>query len=143
MPRVLPGVVGLRVGVSQSARHAAGDEDGQFHRDDAPLVGHLVGELLQIDAVDQFHADEVKPARLAQMVGLDDVGVDEVGHELGLADEILDELLLAGVILPDDFHRHALDKVARAVLLGFVHHAHSPLENLADYLVAELALNGK
>ena len=109
----------------------------------AALFRHLLGELLQVDAVDQFHADEIKPARLAQMVGLDDVGVDQVGHQLGLADEILDELLLAGVVLADDLHGHALDKIARAVLLGLVDHAHAAFENLADNLVAELALNGE
>ena len=35
------------------------------------------------------------PLRLAEMIGLDDVGVDQVGDELGLADEVLDEHLLA------------------------------------------------
>ena len=44
-------------------------------------------------------ADETNAVRLAQMIGLDDVGVDQVGDELGLADEIFDEHLLARVIL--------------------------------------------
>jgi hypothetical protein len=77
------------------------------------------------------------------MIGLDDVGMDQVGHQLGFADEILDELLLVGVILADDLHGDALDKVARAMLLGLVHDAHAALENLADDLVAEITLNGK
>ena len=102
-----------------------------------------MGELLQVDAVDQFHADEIKPARLAQMVGLDDVGMDQVRHQFGLADEILDELFLVGVILADDLHGHALDEIARAVLLGFVNDAHAALENLAHDFVAELVLYGK
>ena len=43
-------------------------------------------------------ADEANAVGLAEMIGLDDVGVDQVGDELGLADEVLDEHLLAGVI---------------------------------------------
>ena len=103
----------------------------------------LLGELLQVHPVDQFHADEIKPARLAQVVGLDDVGVDQVRHQLGFADEILDELFLVGVILADDLHGHALDEIARAVLFGLIDDAHAAFENLADDFVAELALNGK
>ena len=137
------GVIGLGMGVSQAAGDAAGDEDGQFRGQHAVFLRQLLGELFQVHAVDQFHADEVKPARLAQMIGLDDVGVDQVGHQLGLADEILDELLLVGVILADDFHGHAFDEVARAVLLGLVNDAHAALENLADDFVAELVLYGK
>ena len=57
-----------------------------------------MGELLQIHAADQFHADETDAVGFAEMVGLDDVRVDQVGDELGLADEILDEHLLAGEI---------------------------------------------
>jgi hypothetical protein len=77
------------------------------------------------------------------MVGLDDIGVDEVGDQFGFADEILDELFLVGVVLADDLHGHALDKVARAMLLGFVHDAHAPFEDLADDLVSEIALDSE
>ncbi len=77
------------------------------------------------------------------MVGLDDVGVDEVGDELGLADEIINELLLARVVLADDLDGDAFYEVARAVLFRLVHDAHAALENLADDLVAELALDGE
>ena len=103
----------------------------------------MLGELLQIHAADQFHADEIDAVGLAQVVGLDDVRVDQVGDELGLADEVLDEQLLAGVIRADDLDGHALDEVARAVLLGFIDDAHAALKNLADDLVAELALDGE
>ena len=88
-------------------------------------------------------ADEANAARLAQMVGLDDVGVDQVRHQLGLADEILDEHLLAGVIVPDDLHGDAFDEIARAVLLGFINDAHAALKNFADDFVAELVLDAE
>ena len=77
------------------------------------------------------------------MVGLDDVGVDQVGHQLGFADEVLDELLLVGVVLADDLDGDALDEVAGAVLLGFVDDAHAAFEDLAHDLVAELVLDGE
>jgi hypothetical protein len=82
------------------------------------LVGQLAGELLQIHAADQFHRDETHAVRLAEMIRLDDVRVDQVGDELGLADEILDEHLLAREIGADDLDGHAFDEIARAVLLA-------------------------
>ena len=111
-------LVGLGVRVGQPARDAAGDEHGQFLRQLAFPVGELARELLQIHAANQFHADETNAVGLAEMIGLDDVRVDQVGDELGLADEVLDEHLLAGEIRADDFDGHALDEFARAVLLG-------------------------
>ena len=75
------------------------------------------------------------------MVGLDDVGVDQIGDELGLADEVLDEHLLAGEVGADDLDRHALDEIARAVLFRLIDDAHAALKNFADDFVAELALD--
>ena len=103
----------------------------------AALVGELLGELFEVHAADQFHGDEVDAVGFAEVVGLDDVGVDQVRDELGLADEILDEGLLAGVVGADDLDGDAFDEVARAVLLGLVDDAHAALENLADDFVTE------
>ncbi len=75
------------------------------------------------------------------MVGLDDVRMDQVGDQFGLADEVLDEHLLAGEIGPDDLDGHALDKISRAMLFGFIDHAHAAFKNFADHIVAEVALN--
>ena len=80
---------------------------------------------------------------LAEVVGLDDVRVNQVGDQLGLADEVLDEHLLAGEIRADDLDGHALDEIARAVLLGLKDDAHAAFKNLADNLVAKAALDGK
>ena len=46
-----------------------------------------VEKLLEVHAGDELHHHEVLPADLAEVVGLDDVGMDQVGHEAGLADE--------------------------------------------------------
>ncbi len=134
-------LVGLGVGVCQAAGDAADDEDSQFRRQDAALVQQLLGELFEVHTADQFHGDEENAARFAQMVSLDDVGVDQVGHELGFADEIINELFLVGVVLANDFDGDALDEVAGAALFGLINDPHSALKNLADYVIAKVALN--
>ena len=75
------------------------------------------------------------------MVGLDNVRVDQVGDELGLADEILDEHLLAREIGPDDFDGDALDEILRAVLFGFIDNAHAALKDFAGDFVAKFVLD--
>jgi hypothetical protein len=77
------------------------------------------------------------------MVGLDDVRVDQIGDELGLADEILDEHLLARVMGADDLDGDALDEITRTVLLGFIDNPHAALKDFADDFVVKLALNGE
>lgn len=107
------------------------------------FFGEPLGELFEVDAADQLHGDVIGAARLSEVVGLDDVGVDEVGDELGLADEIFDERLLVGVALADDFDGDALDEAARALLLGLIDDAHAALENFADHFVAQFAVDGE
>ena len=131
----------MRVG--EAAGDAAGDENGQFLGQRAAFFGQLMRELFKVHAADQFHGDERHAVRLAEMVGLDDVRMDQVGDEFGLADEVLNEHLLAREIGPYDLDGDTLDKLARAMLLGFVHDAHAALKYLADDLVAEFVLDGK
>ncbi len=66
--------------------------------------------------------------------------MDQIGHQLRFTDEVLDELLLVGVVLADHLDRDPLDELARAVLLGFIHNPHATLEDLAHDLVAKLVL---
>ena len=67
--------------------------------------------------------------------------MDQVGHQLGFADEVLDELLLVGVVLADHLDGDALDEFARAELLGFIHNPHAALKDLAHDLIPKLVLN--
>ncbi len=142
-PERLAVFVGLGVGVGQAARHAADDEHRQFLGQHPPPVGQLLGELLEVHPADQLHGNEIDPVGLAQVIGLDDVGMDQIGHQLGFADEVLDELLLVGVVLADDLDGDAFDEFARAVLLGFIHDPHAAFEDLAHDLVAELVLDSE
>ncbi len=134
-------LVGFRVRVSASTRDAADDEDGEFEREYAVFVGELSGELFEVCAPDQFHRDEENLAGGTEMIGLDDVGVNQVGHQFGFADKVFDERLLVGVTLANDLDGDAFDEVARAVLLGLIDDTHAALKNLSNDLVAELALN--
>jgi hypothetical protein len=77
------------------------------------------------------------------MVGLDDVRVDQIGDKLGLADEILDEHLLARVMGADDLDGDALDEITRTFLLSFIDNPHAALKDFADDFVVKLALNCK
>jgi hypothetical protein len=76
-------------------------------------------------------------------MAMNDVRVNQIGDQFRLADEIVYEGLLAGVVGADDFDGHAFEKAARAALLGLVHHSHAAFKNLADDFVAELALDGE
>ena len=64
-------------------------------------VNPVVRELLEIHAVHKLHHHEMLTADKAEMVGLNDVRVDEVRDQPGLADEILLELLDARILLPN------------------------------------------
>jgi hypothetical protein len=75
------------------------------------------------------------------MVGLDDVGVDQIRDELGFTDEIIDEHFLVRIALTDDLDGDPLDEIAGAVLFGLVNDTHAALEYLADDFVAEVALD--
>jgi hypothetical protein len=103
----------------------------------------LIGELFEVDAANQFHRDVIDPVRFAEMIRLDNVGVDQVGDEFSLADEILDELFLVRVVLADDFDRQPFHEAARAMLLRFVNDPHAALVDLADDLVANVTVNGE
>ncbi len=107
------------------------------------LMGQLLGELLQVHPANQLHANEANPVVFAQVIGLHNVGVNQIGDQLGLADEILNEHLLAGNVRADDLDGHALDEIARAVLFGFINNAHAALKYFADDFVTEFTLNGE
>jgi len=77
------------------------------------------------------------------VISLDDVGVDQIGDEFGLTDEVVDELLLIGVILSNDFDGDPFDEFASAVLFGLVDDPHSAFKNFSDNIVPKFVLNGE
>jgi hypothetical protein len=113
------------------------NEGGEIGRDPAADGAVALEELLQVHTRDVFHHHEVLPADLAEVVGLDDVGVDEVGHEPGLADEVLLELLDRRVLLADQFDRDDLLEISGAALVGHVDDTHAALRELLDHLIVD------
>ena len=107
------------------------------------FIGQLLAKLLEIHSANQLHRNEINPVGFAQMIRLDDVGVDQVRDQFGFADEVVDELLLVGVILADDFDGDALDEFARAMLLGFIDNAHAAFKNFSHDVVAKFVLNSE
>src|SRR6187397_2083448 len=75
------------------------------------------------------------------MVRLDDVRVDQIRDELGLPDEVIDEGLLIGEILPDHLDRHSFNESARPLLLSLIDNTHASFAELANDLVIEIALD--
>src|SRR5688572_17887883 len=111
--------VGFGMRVSETAGDTAGDENRKFDRQRMLFLRELMRELFEVHPANQFHRDEVDSACFAKVIGLNDVGMDEVGDEFCFADEIFDEDLLIGEILANDLDRNTLGETARAFLLTF------------------------
>lgn len=133
----------LRMCVGKAPGDPADNEHCEFPGKDSPFVGQLLGELLQIHPPDQLHGYEKYAASLPKLVGLDNIRMDQIRDEFCLTDEVLDEVLLVGVILPDHLDSHTLDEVTSAMLLGLVNDAHAAFVNLPHDLVMKLVLYRK
>src|SRR5262249_24956828 len=92
-------------------------------------------KLFKIDAANQLHRNEEHASDFSQMIGLDDVGMNEIGDQFCFADEVINKGVLVGVILADHLDGNTLHEVAGAVLFGFIDHAHAAFEYLAYDLV--------
>src|SRR4029077_13186202 len=77
----------------------------------------------------------------SELVDLRDVRVDQIGHELGLADEVLEKGRLLGVIGLDELQGHAFLKSVRAVLDGLIDRTHPALAQVAQDAPGYLLLN--
>src|SRR6185503_9577812 len=91
-------------------------------------------ELLQVHALHVLHGDVEGLLYHAELVDLDDVLVDEVGDELGLADKHLDEVAVPREALADGLDRDLLLESLGAVEDRLVDRAHAAVRNLPDEL---------
>lgn len=128
----------LLVGVGEAPGDARDDEGGEVDGDLLAQLAVLVDEDLEVHAADKFHHHEILPADLAEMVGLDDVGMDQVRDQPGLADEVLLELLDRREFLADQLDGHDFLEIANAELHRLVDHAHAALRELVQHLVVNL-----
>src|SRR5690606_28534915 len=92
-------------------------------------------ELFQVHAAHKFHDHEILPVGEAEVVSLDDAGVNQVGHQTGFADEVFLKFGNGGVFFANELNRHGLSKVAGAELGCFVNHAHAAFCDLTDEFV--------
>ena len=136
MPAV---AITLGVGVGEAACDARDDEGREIDRNLAAELPVLLQEVLEIHTPHKFHHHEILSAGLPKVVGLDDVGMDEVGNEPGLADEVILELLDGRILLANQLNGHDLAEIARAPLQRFEDKAHPTLGNLPSHLIVELA----
>jgi len=102
--------VALGVSVLQSPADSTDDKSGEVNGDAPPQLGVAPHELPQIFAVYELHSNVIALAYLAKLVDLDNVRMDEVGHQLGFADEHLYELVFIGKFLGDGFDGHLAHK---------------------------------
>ena len=136
--QVVAVAVALLVGVGEPARHPGDDEGGQVDGHLAVELAVLLEELLDVVAPHVLHDHEVLAADLPEVVGLDDVRVDQVRHEPGLPDEVLLELGDGGVLLADQLHGDRLPELAGPQLVRLVHDSHAALGDGPDHLVVDL-----
>ena len=92
-------------------------------------------KLLQVHASHVLHHHEILVVELTKVVGLDDVGVDQVGDEPGLADEVFLKLGDGGELFADKFNGNLFTKSSGADLEAFVDDAHAARRDLADEFV--------
>jgi len=97
-----------------------------------------IEELFEAHALHVFHHHEILPSHLAEVVGLDDVGMDQIRDEAGFADEVLLKLLEGGVFLANQLDGDPFPEFSGAVLHGLIHDAHAPFCNGADQFVVNL-----
>ena len=90
-------LVGLLVRVVEALAELLHDVRGQAVRDAAALLGAVLQQAEQVEALDVLHRQEVGVADRAEVEHLDDVRVVEAERDLGLVDEHRDELPALGV----------------------------------------------
>ena len=131
----------MRVG--KSASDPRGDKNSQFLWQLSILFLKLVDELLQVRPLDQLHADEViLLLGFAEVIGLDDIGMDKIGHQLGFPDEVLNKEFLGGKALTNHLDGHPLHELIRPVLLRLIDDPHTAFEDCINNLVANRTFNG-
>src|SRR4051812_29380157 len=100
-----------------------------------------VDELLQVQPANELHRHEILAANLPQVIGLDDVGMDEIGDEARLTDEVLLELRDARIFFSNQLDGDHLAEVACSFLNCFEDQPHPALREFVGQLILELVEN--
>ena len=116
-----------------------GDEDGERRRQRQAGLASRVQDRAQVASLDVLHRDEV-PAGLdlSEVEDVHDIGVIELGGELGLVGEHRDELFVVGDVRQDLLDRHDLLEALDTAPAGLEDLGHSPgVDPLEDLVLPE------
>jgi hypothetical protein len=101
------------VGVVERVQHLHGDEHGDGHRQPDLLDGRRPQQGQGVEAVDELQGDEVLAAHLTEVDHLHDLGVQQLGGQLGLVDEHRDEGLVRRQVGQDPLYDQLLFEAVR------------------------------
>ena len=79
-----------------------------------------LNKLLQVHAFDEFHHHEILASDLTEVIGLDNVGMDQICNESCLTDEVALELCDRRIFLPNNFYRDDFPEIAGPELHSLV-----------------------
>ncbi len=136
--QVAPAGVALAVRVVEPVADARHDEGGEVQRHALAAALEPLEDRAQVLARHVLHRDVVGIVDLSQVEGLGEVGVAELGSDLRLVDEHLDELFVFGDGGEDAFDGDDLLEALHSHRLGFVdlgHPAH--VDALEEEVLAE------
>ena len=94
-----------------------------------PLLFHV---LLQRDAIDQFHHDEVCAFRSGNIVNLHDIGMTEHGNRLALRMEAAAEFFISGKFIFQYFDCH---QSVQPMAASFIYNGHAAGTDILKNLV--------
>ena len=110
----LAGAVLLVVGVVQGVADPEHDVKRHAHGDDPLLLAEPAVEEAQVLALNVLHGDEVLVVALAELEDLPDIGVIQIGGDLGLVDEHGDEVFVVRHVRQDPLDGEELLKALSA-----------------------------
>ena len=119
----------------EALRRVGGETDGDAERDAAAGAGELHEEA-QALALDPLHDDEEHAVLFAEVEDLGDVGVMDLGRELGFGEEHLLELVVVRERRQHRFDGDELLEAARALHPRCPDHGHSAARHGQEELVA-------
>ncbi len=119
-------------------REAFTDLNEHLHVLSPRRPGLLSHPVLERSPLDQLHGHERLPSHRVGLVDLHDVGVRELGHGLGLAEQA------SGVLLVELLEQHLdRDLAIERAIEGLEDHPHPPLTQRTQHHVAAERLGGR
>ena len=100
-----------------------------------------VQKFFQVPTGNIFHSHEILLSNLSQVIGLHNIGVDEVSHQFCLANKIVTKFLNRRVFFADQFDCHNFPEPTNSSLGCLVDQSHSTLRNFTGQFVVNFIKN--